>query len=107
MAKRKTTAKTAAKMPSVVYAEASPRSIQGASLFATTGPVTRETVHQFHSEPGVTADAVARLQSEGFDVLNVGDTSITIGAPASTYERAFQTTIVAEERKTPQVARAR
>src|SRR5215211_4702840 len=100
MAKAKAKKSTAAKVPPVVYAEASPRSVEGASLFATAAPVTRETVEQFHSEPGVTAEAVAHLQSSGFDVLNVGDTTITIGAPAEVYERVFQTRIVAEERET-------
>lgn len=100
MAKARTTKQAAPKVPSVVYAEASPRSVQGTSLFATSTPVTRETVRQFHSEEGVTEAAVAQLLSEGFDVLNVGDTTITIGAPARLYERVFKTTIVAEERKT-------
>jgi len=99
MAKARTTKREAGSVPPVVYAEASPRSI-GTPLFATAAPVTRETVQQFHSEPGVTAEAVAQLQSEGFDVLNVGDTTITIGAPAETYQRVFQTQIVAEERET-------
>lgn len=90
----------APKVPAVVYAEASPSSIAGTSLFAAPAPVTRETVPAFHSEAEVTAEAVARLQSEGFDVLNVGDTTITIGAPARLYERVFGTEIVAEERTT-------
>jgi len=98
-AKAKGSKRTAAKLPPVVYAEASPRSV-GTSLFATAAPVTRETVEQFHSEAEVTAEAVAQLQSSGFDVLNVGDTTITIGAAAEVYERVFQTRIVAEQRET-------
>jgi len=100
MAKAKTTSREAPKVPPVVYAEVSPRSVEGTSLFATATPVTRETVRNFHSEEEVTAEAVAQLQSEGFDVLNVGDTTITIGAPPRLYERVFKTRIVAEERKT-------
>jgi subtilase family protein len=100
MAKARTTRRAGPKLPPVVYAEASPISVHGTSLFATAAPVTRETVQHFHSEEGVAAEAVAQLQSEGFDVLNVGDTTITIGAPARVYERVFKTRIIAKQRKT-------
>ena len=105
MPKRKTPQKATPKVPSVVYAEASPTSILGTSLFATSAPVTRETVHGFRSEEGVVIEAIAQLQSEGFDVLNVGETSITIGGPPRLYERVFKTPIVAEERITRKSAR--
>jgi hypothetical protein len=51
------------KVPPIVYAEASPRSLAGTSLFAPTAPVTSETVRRFHSEEDVTAEAVARRPS--------------------------------------------
>ena len=100
MAKRNTSKRETAKVPSLVYAEASPLSAEGTSLFATSTPVTRETVQGFRSDSDVTAEAVAQLQAEGFDVLRVGDTTITIGAPARVYERAFKTRIVAEAQTT-------
>ncbi len=100
MAKTRTRKSTAPKVPPVVYAEASPRSLGGTSLFATAAPVTSETVRRFQSQEEVVAEAVARLQGEGFDVLYGADTTITIGAPARVYERVFDTRIVAEERET-------
>ena len=76
MARAKTTKNSAASVPPVVYAEASPRS-RGRPLFANAAPITRETVEQFRSEPEVVAEAVAQLQSEGFEVLHAADTTIT------------------------------
>lgn len=105
MAKRNSSNRETPKVPSVVYAEASPRSVQGTSLFATSTPVTRETVRAFYSDDGVIPAAVAQLQAEGFDVLNVGDTTITIGGPPRLYERVFKTPIVAETRVTRKSAR--
>lgn len=86
-------------VPPVVYAEASVRSVGGISLFAFTGLVTSETVPGFYSEPQVVNSAVERLRAEGFGVLQVGRTTVTIAAPAGVYERFFRTRIVAEERE--------
>ena len=87
-----------AAMPAVVYAEASVRSVGGVSLFETPRLVTSETVPNFYSESQSVQSAVERLRAEGFQVLHVGDTTITIGAPAELYERVFKTRIVTEER---------
>ena len=100
MARARRTKSSTPKVPPIVYAEASPRSLAGTSLFAPAAPVTSQTVRRFHSDDEVTAEAVARLQGEGFDVLHVADTTITIGAPPDVYERTFDTRIVAEERET-------
>jgi hypothetical protein len=100
MARARRTKSSTPKVPPIVYAEASPRSLAGTSLFAPAAPVTSQTVRRFHSDDEVTAEAVARLQGEGFDVLHVADTTITIGASPDVYERTFDTRIVAEERET-------
>ena len=100
MAKAKKSNAAAPKLPPIVYAEASPRSLGGTSLFASTALVSGETVRRFHSEEEVKVEAAVQLQAEGFDVLYVGDSTITVGAPASLYERVFDTRIVAEERET-------
>lgn len=89
----------AANLPQIVYAEASPRSVDGGSLFDAP-PVTSDLVTRFHSEPRVTTDAVSRLEGEGFEVLSVGPATVTIAAPAKTYERVFKRRIVATERET-------
>ena len=99
MAEKAKPTKGAPTMPSVVYAEASVRSVGGVSLFETPGLVTSETVPNFYSESQLVNSAVERLRTEGFEVLQVGQATITIAAPAGVYERVFKTKIVAEERE--------
>ena len=89
---------TKAALPPVVYAEASVRSIGGVSLFEAPGLITSENVHNFYSESQLVQSAVEKLRTEGFEVLHVGDTTISIGAPAGVYERVFKTKVIAEER---------
>lgn len=91
--------KGAPTMPPVVYAEASVRSVGEVSLFETPQLVTSETVPTFYSESQLVNSAVERLRTEGFEVLQVGDTTISLAAPAKTYERFFKTKIIAEERE--------
>ena len=97
MAIKKT--KDAQKMPPLVYSEASVRSVGGVSLFETPELVTSETVNNFYSESQLVNSAVERLRTDGFEVLNVGDTTITIAASAKVYERFFKTKINAKERE--------
>jgi subtilisin family serine protease len=85
-------------LPPVVYAEASVKSQGGVSLFDSPETITSENVQNFYSDNQLTRSAVDKLRTEGFNVLAVGDTTITIGAPAEVYERVFRTKIVAEER---------
>src|SRR5690606_27895506 len=54
----------------------------------------------FTSEQELMNRAVVRLQEAGFDVLQVTETTINIAGSARTYETAFNTSIVAEERPT-------
>jgi subtilisin family serine protease len=86
-------------IPPIVYAEVSVRSVCGVSLFETPKLVTSSTVYEFYSEYQLMNKAIKKLCAEGFEVLNVSPTTITIGAPAKTYEAVFKTTIVAEERE--------
>jgi subtilisin family serine protease len=86
-------------VPSVVYAEASPKSMGGSSPFETAQLITSETVSEFYSEPETLNSASERLRAEGFEVLRVGQATVTIAAPAEVYERVFRTSIVAEERE--------
>ncbi len=85
-------------MPEVIYAEASVRSIGGKSLFDSTTIVTSDTVDQYSSESQLVQAAVDKLRTEGFNILKVSETTITISAPQSVYEKAFNTKIIAEER---------
>lgn len=86
-------------MPPIVYAEASVRSVGRVSLFESPELVTSETVQNFYSESQLASSAVERLRTEGFEVLQVGETTITIAAPVDVYQRVFKTKIVAEERE--------
>ena len=87
-------------LPPVVYAEISVRSVGNVSLFDVPTPVTSDNVHNFYSDSQLVSSAIERLQTEGFEVLQAGNATITISAPIKTYEQVFKTKIVAEERET-------
>nr|WP_277883269.1 S8 family serine peptidase [Nostoc flagelliforme] len=55
--------------------------------------VTSENVAQFYAEPNLLSLAVKRLQAEGFEILDVGKTSISIAADSDIYERSLQTNL--------------
>jgi hypothetical protein len=84
--------------PRLVFAQASPRSIGPISLFETDAEVTRDSVAEFTSEAGLPEDASARLTDAGFQVLQVSPVTINIAAPATRYERVFETELYTEER---------
>jgi hypothetical protein len=86
-------------MPDVVYAEASPRSIGGVSMFDASTPITHEQVADYTSEEALIRAAENRLRSVGFEVLQVSPTTINIAGPAERYEEVFQTTLFTEERE--------
>jgi hypothetical protein len=67
-------------------------------MFEGQERITKETVANFVSEREVITRAVNRLRDAGFDILQVTSLTINIAGPASTYERAFNTKIIAEER---------
>jgi subtilisin family serine protease len=87
-------------VPDVIYAQASPHSMGGVSMFASQTQIHASTVMNFLSEEGLITRAVARLQEAGFTVLQASQLTINIAGSRSTYERAFNTQIVAEERPT-------
>lgn len=84
--------------PAVLYAQASPRSVGGVSLFDYAQPVTQEVVPAFASEEAMTASAATRLRAAGFDVLQVSPLTINIAGPPALYEQVFATSLVTEER---------
>jgi len=87
-------------LPPLIYAQASPCSIGGVSLFAGETPIQADTVEDFYSEPALIARAVTKLQAAGFAVLQVSPATINIAGSAETYRRAFDTRVIAEERPT-------
>lgn len=85
-------------MPKVIYANASPNSVGGVSLFDGGDRINAETSANFVSEQEVITRAVNRLRDAGFEILQVSPVTINIAGSQSTYERAFNTKLIAEER---------
>lgn len=76
-------------LPRLIYAQASPRSVGGRSMFEM-GTVTAETATSVMSEPDVVLSAATQLQQAGFTVLQVSSTTINIAGPAKLYRDAFE-----------------
>jgi subtilisin family serine protease len=86
--------------PQRIFAIASPRSVGGVSIFEPGLVSDVSTISQFLSDPDTVQRAVYRLQDAGFEVLQVNQIMINIAGSRDTYEKAFNTTLVAEERPT-------
>lgn len=87
-------------IPKLLYAQASPHSIGGLSMFDMEGPVGPDIVPNFMSDADLLTQAAQALQDAGFQVLQVSAYTINIAAPIATYERAFRTKVVPEELET-------
>ena len=85
-------------VPKLIYANASPRSVSGVSMFEAGNRINSETAANFGSEAEDITRAVNRLQDVGFQVLQASWMTINIAGSQSTYERAFNTTLFADER---------
>jgi hypothetical protein len=85
-------------MPSKIFAQVSPRSVGGVSMFDAQNQILSETVANFFSEQEVVNEAVSRLQEAGFEILQISPLTINIAGSLSTYQRAFNTEIVVEDR---------
>jgi subtilisin family serine protease len=95
-------------VPSVIYAQASPISRGGSSMFAVLsssakGAVSRSVkagnINSFFSSQGITDKAVAQLRKAGFKILQVSKTSINISGSPQTFRKALGANIVVESRK--------
>jgi subtilisin family serine protease len=86
-------------LPEVVYAQASPTSMGGTSLFATGARIRAANVPSFFASAGVVRAAERALKRAGFKVLNVAPTTINIAGPPDLYESVFQTELFTEERE--------
>lgn len=74
-------------LPNVVFAQASPRSVN-TSLFNLT-PITASTVERAMAKQDVMLNAAGELHSRGFTILQQSPTTINIAGPPDLYERAF------------------
>jgi hypothetical protein len=99
MSKKQTSGETQMPvLPPLVYASASVHSVGGMSVFQTQGFITSQNVTSFYNNAYLSQIAVQKLKAAGFEVLAVNEIAISIAAPPETYEKAFNTKIVAEER---------
>jgi hypothetical protein len=97
MPKKKTTKKSP--MPKRIFAQASPRSIGGVSMFSMMGGINEETVTGFQSEDSVIGESVNLLRKAGFEILYVTPFTINIAGARKVFESAFQTELVTVERE--------
>ncbi len=75
-------------MEELIYAQASPLSIAGSSLFSSGG-FDENNVSDYYSEKKIVNKAVSKLKKAGFEVHCVAKTSISISGPKTLYEHYF------------------
>ncbi len=86
------------RLPKMIYAQASPKSIGGTSLFDAGESVNADTAINFVSERHLIASSITRLRDAGFYVLQATDSTINICGSPETFEAAFDTPIHVEQR---------
>ena len=92
-------AKSGPQLPRRIFAQASPTSIGGTSMFSGSKAITTKSVDEFRSDPRVVARAKDRLRRAGFDILASNKLTINIAGSATTYQRAFGQKLHAVERE--------
>ncbi|MCC6617270.1 MAG: S8 family serine peptidase [Anaerolineae bacterium] len=85
-------------VPERIFAQASPRSIGGVSMFEAGEQINSQTVVNFFSEDTIINQAANQLQQAGFEILQITASMINIAGSPETYREAFNTEIYAEER---------
>ncbi len=94
----KTSENSSSALPAKIFAQVSPRSIGGVSMFEAQNQIQSGTVTNFFSEAEAVNEAVARLQEAGFEILQISPLTINIAGKPETYKKAFNTEIVVEDR---------
>jgi serine protease AprX len=89
--------KSQVSLPSKIYAEAIVHSVSGESLLRASSLVTSDNVTRFWAKPSLLNSTARRLHEAGFEILDIGKTSISIAAEPEVYERSLQTTLEAVE----------
>jgi hypothetical protein len=85
-------------MPERIFANASPRSLGGVSMFDARPGINAGSVSGFRSGAVAIHNAVNLLYEEGFDVLQANDYIINFSGNQKLFERAFNTKLVVEQR---------
>jgi hypothetical protein len=84
--------------PPRIYAQVSPHSVGGVSMFDYGEMISAETVANFTSEEHIMSAAAAKLAAAGFDILQISESTINIAGSPKEYEKAFGAPIVVEQR---------
>lgn len=87
-------------IPPLLFANVSPHSVGGLSMFDYGGHFDADTISNFMSEDDLIRRSAAALEDAGFQVLQLSPYTINVAAPIATFERAFKTHIKAEELST-------
>jgi len=75
--------------PSKIYAQVSPHSVGGVSMFESGVEVNADTAANFTSELGIIQAAADKLREAGFEVLQASESTINIAGSPKTYHEAF------------------
>jgi len=85
-------------IPDRIFAQASPFSLGGVSMFEAGPQITSSTVANFNSETDLLRRSAEALRDAGFEILQISQLTINIAGSKAVFERAFNAPIVAEER---------
>lgn len=85
-------------LPEKVYAEVVVRSATGKSVLNTNTPVTSRNITDFYADAETLQRAAQRLMNSGFEVLDIGNLSISIAAAPEVYQQTFNSLLEAVER---------
>jgi len=75
--------------PSKIYAQVSPHSVGGVSMFESGVEVNADTAANFTSELGIIQAAADKLREAGFEVLQASESTINIAGSPKAYHEAF------------------
>jgi hypothetical protein len=90
-------ANPASNFPTLIYGTASPISLAGHSMLKSATNITAASIKSYTSEVSTTLQAIAMLEANGFDILDIGPLLISIAGTKETYERAFQISLASTE----------
>ena len=76
-------------LPPKIYANVSPHSIGGVSMFEGQHQIHAGTVTNFFSDGEIINAAVSRLQEAGFEILQISPLTINIAGTAAQYRRSL------------------
>ncbi len=80
-------------LPSKIYAQVSPHSLGGVSLFEAGDYILSDNIANFTSEESTLMASADRLRQAGFEVLQITESTINIAGSPKTFEKAFKAPI--------------